>query len=58
VAGQRPGLGRCATSVTVLDGLDAPWRLLENSIGAMVVTLACLGGAYVASGVVARQARR
>jgi hypothetical protein len=38
-------------SVTSLDGLDQPWRLLQDQLGPMVVESRLLGGAYIASGV-------
>jgi len=38
-------------SVTSLDGLDQPWRLLQDRIGQMNVESRLLGGAYIASGV-------
>jgi hypothetical protein len=38
-------------SVTSLDGLDQPWRLLQEQLGPMHVESRLLGGAYVASGV-------
>lgn len=37
-------------SVTALDGLDRPWALLQDQLGAMHVEAQMLGGAYVASG--------
>ena len=38
-------------SVTLLDGLEAPWSLLEARIGPMRVEPTYMEGAYVASGV-------
>ena len=38
-------------SVTSLDGLDQPWGLLQEQLGAMQVEPALLGATYVASGV-------
>ena len=38
-------------SVTSLDGLDQPWSLLQEQLGAMQLEPALLGAAYVASGV-------
>jgi ubiquinone/menaquinone biosynthesis C-methylase UbiE len=38
-------------SVTSLDGLDQPWRLLQDQLGPMHVESRLLGGAYIASGV-------
>jgi len=40
-------------SVTSLDGMDQPWRLLQDQLGRMHVESTLLGGAYVASGVCA-----
>jgi ubiquinone/menaquinone biosynthesis C-methylase UbiE len=37
-------------SVTSLEGLDQPWRLLQEQLGRMRVESQLLGGAYVASG--------
>jgi len=37
-------------SVTSLDGLDRPWRLLQDQLGQMNVESRLRGGAYVASG--------
>lgn len=38
-------------SVTSLDGLGQPWRLLQEQLGPMSVETRLLGGAYIASGV-------
>jgi hypothetical protein len=38
-------------SVTSLDGLDQPWRLLQDQLGPMIIESRLLGGAYIASGV-------
>ncbi len=38
-------------SVTSLDGMDQPWRLLQDQLGPMHVESRLLGGAYIASGV-------
>lgn len=38
-------------SVTSLDGMGQPWRLLQEQLGQMSVESALLGGAYIASGV-------
>ena len=38
-------------SVTSLDGMDQPWRLLQEQLGQMSVETVLLGGAYVARGV-------
>jgi SAM-dependent methyltransferase len=38
-------------SVTSLDGMDQPWRLLEERLGPMQVESRLLGGTYIASGV-------
>jgi hypothetical protein len=40
-------------SVTSLDGMDQPWRLLRDELGQMDVESRLRGGAYVASGVYA-----
>jgi ubiquinone/menaquinone biosynthesis C-methylase UbiE len=40
-------------SVTSLDGMDQPWRLLQDQLGQMNVESRLRGGAYVASGVCA-----
>lgn len=40
-------------SVTSLEGLDRPWRLLEQRLGRMRVETRLLGAGYVASGVYA-----
>lgn len=47
-------------SVTSLDGMDQPWRLLQDQLGQMRIESRLLGGAYIASGVCAptRRARR
>jgi SAM-dependent methyltransferase len=46
-------------SVTSLDGMDRPWRLLQEQLGRMNVESRLLGGAYVASGTLAsRRAHR
>jgi len=49
-------------SVTSLDGLDEPWRLLEERLGPMEVETRLLGGTYIAYGVSAsarpRRAKR
>lgn len=42
-------------SVTSLDGMDQPWRLLQDQLGQMMhVESRLLGGAYIASGVYAQ----
>jgi ubiquinone/menaquinone biosynthesis C-methylase UbiE len=38
-------------SVTSLDGMDQPWRLLRDQLGQMSVETVLLGGAYIARGV-------
>jgi ubiquinone/menaquinone biosynthesis C-methylase UbiE len=38
-------------SVTSLDGMDQPWRLLQEQLGRMNVESRLLGGAYIASGI-------
>jgi len=38
-------------SVTSLDGMDQPWRLLQEQLGQMSVETVLLGGAYIARGV-------
>ena len=38
-------------SVTSLDGMDQPWRLLQDQLGQMHIESRLLGGAYIASGV-------
>ncbi len=38
-------------SVTSLDGMDQPWRLLRDQLGQMSVEIVLLGGAYIARGV-------
>jgi len=38
-------------SVTSLDGMDQPWRLLQDQLGPMRVESRLLGGAYIARGV-------
>jgi ubiquinone/menaquinone biosynthesis C-methylase UbiE len=38
-------------SVTSLDGLDQPWRLLRDQLGPMIIESRLLGGAYIASAV-------
>jgi len=38
-------------SVTSLDGMDQPWRLLQEQLGQMSVETMLLGGAYIARGV-------
>jgi hypothetical protein len=38
-------------SVTSLDGMDQPWRLLADRVGRMRVEPRLFGAAYVASGV-------
>ena len=38
-------------SVTSLDGMDRPWRLLQDQLGQMNVESRLRGGAYIASGV-------
>ena len=40
-------------SVTSLDGMNQPWRLLQDQLGQMNVESRLLGGAYIASGVCA-----
>ena len=40
-------------SVTSLDGMDQPWRLLQDQLGHMHVEARLLGGAYIARGVCA-----
>jgi len=40
-------------SVTSLNGMDQPWRLLQEQLGHMHVESRLLGGAYVASGLYA-----
>jgi len=40
-------------SVTSLDGMDQPWRLLQDQLGQMQVESRLFGGAYIASGVCA-----
>ncbi|MDQ1243248.1 MAG: hypothetical protein QG550_2500, partial [Pseudomonadota bacterium] len=40
-------------SVTSLDGMDQPWRLLQDQLGQMTVESRLRGGAYIASGVCA-----
>ncbi len=40
-------------SVTSLDGMDQPWRLLQDQLGPMNVESTLPGGAYIASGVCA-----
>ena len=40
-------------SVTSLDGMDQPWRLLQDQLGPMHVESRLLGGAYIASRVCA-----
>ena len=37
-------------SVTSLDGMDQPWRLLQDQLGQMRVESRLLGGAYIARG--------
>lgn len=44
-------------SVTSLDGMGKPWRLLEEHLGPMKVESQLLGGAYVASAAVAATRR-
>jgi SAM-dependent methyltransferase len=39
-------------SITTLDGLDRPWRLLEQRIGPMTVGTRWLGAVYLAQGTV------
>jgi ubiquinone/menaquinone biosynthesis C-methylase UbiE len=46
-------LSAALRSVTSLDGLDQPWRLLQERLGQMTVESTLLGGAYIASGVCA-----
>jgi len=38
-------------SVTSLDGMDQPWRMLQEQLGQMSVETVLLGGAYIARGV-------
>lgn len=46
-------------SVTSLDGMDQPWRLLQDRLGHMDVESRLLGGTYVATGICApSRARR
>ena len=40
-------------SVTSLDGMDKPWRLLQEQLGQMYVESRLRGGAYIASGICA-----
>ena len=40
-------------SVTSLDGMDQPWRLLQDQLGQVNVESRLRGGAYIASGVCA-----
>jgi len=40
-------------SVTSLDGMDQPWRLLQDQLGLMNVESRLRGGAYIATGVCA-----
>jgi ubiquinone/menaquinone biosynthesis C-methylase UbiE len=46
-------LSAALRSVTSLDGLDQPWRRLQDQLGQMNVESRLLGGAYIASGVCA-----
>jgi SAM-dependent methyltransferase len=44
-------------SVTSLDGMDRPWRLLQDQLGEMNVEPRLRGGAYIANGLCASSGR-